>query len=151
MHLRHTVRHARDWGYRFWSDDYIAQWLQGEAEGDYQKAFLRGKSKWKADLFRCVLLARHGGLWLDSDIILLRPLSEVLGRHHADFYGLVGPFGARPGASQLHIGFMAAKTPEPVLKQWLDVGRPEAIAHPDKYACSYVWGVVCVCMFHYTD
>jgi hypothetical protein len=32
----------------------------------------------RADFIRAFLLARHGGLWIDSDCIVMRPLDEVL-------------------------------------------------------------------------
>jgi hypothetical protein len=61
----------------------------------------------RADFIRAFLLARHGGLWLDSDCIVMQPLRPLLERiqehdfvAHRERSGLVsnGFMGARPGS-----------------------------------------------------
>ncbi|MFL5386798.1 MAG: methyltransferase domain-containing protein [Longimicrobiaceae bacterium] len=61
----------------------------------------------RADFVRAFLLARFGGLWIDSDCLVVRPLDEVLERvrehefvGHRERSGLIsnGFMGARPGS-----------------------------------------------------
>ena len=40
----------------------------------------------RSDFVRAFLLARYGGLWIDSDCLLMRPLDDLLDQAgHADF------------------------------------------------------------------
>jgi hypothetical protein len=63
----------------------------------------------RADYVRAFLLARHGGLWIDSDCVAMRPLAPVLElvRDH-DFVG------HRERSEMVSNGFMGARPGSPV-------------------------------------
>jgi len=70
----------------------------------------------KADYIRAYLLYIHGGVWFDSDSILLKPLAPVfddMEKSQTDFVGC-GRSGNRPS-----IGFMAAKKGCKLLDLWI--------------------------------
>ena len=70
----------------------------------------------KADYLRAVLVHRYGGIWLDSDMIVLSNLSQVIDRLHesgSDFIGCGRP-GNRPSN-----GFFGGKAGSLLLEQYI--------------------------------
>ena len=92
------ARHHPDWEHRLWGDDDVA------GLGVPAEILARVESSVElADVLRLYILARHGGVYVDTDVECLRPLDPLL--KGLDFFaafempGLVGTaiLGARPG------------------------------------------------------
>lgn len=95
-----------------------------------------------SDYVRAYLLAHHGGLYLDADCILLRPLDPILGM--AQVHGFVGyrepqgymscnfmAAGADSAVARDHYARVVARLRQDVPLQWLDLASArmnEAIA-----------------------
>jgi hypothetical protein len=77
-------RHAR-WEMRLWGDDDLASLGIGRRE----RALARSASE-LSDLARVAILARHGGVYVDTDVECLRPLDGLLAGCSA-FAGLEAP------------------------------------------------------------
>lgn len=86
-------------------DFELKVWNEGEGFGGspYAEAAMRaGKYAFVADYMRCAALYTHGGVYLDTDVEVLRSLTPLLGRPMFLGYeapGLVGTavIGAAPG------------------------------------------------------
>lgn len=68
----------------------------------------------KSDYFRSRLVHRYGGIWLDADVIAMKPLDELLGfldNDVAAFYGR--------GRSNLSANCFAAHPGSSVLAEWM--------------------------------
>ena len=68
----------------------------------------------RADYIRGRLLHKYGGIWLDSDVIILKPLDLSAYLVENDFVG----YGKDEGEPS--INFFAAKANSPLLKSWVD-------------------------------
>ena len=79
-----------------------------------------GELAHKADLIRTRLVARHGGIWLDSDAIVLRDLSFLVDAlEGADFVGFnnAGDLSiSRPG---VRINCFAARMGSVIMAEWV--------------------------------
>lgn len=71
-----------DWEFRFWNNETVdigsSRWLKGAYA-------MKGWNK-ISDYMRLWALREHGGIYLDTDIELLKPLDQLL--HHRCFLGL---------------------------------------------------------------
>ena len=102
-----------------------------------------------SDLARTGLLARHGGLWVDADILVARPLGWVRDALRGSFRGVTYTsktiFARKSScASEFASNFFAARRGEPLWTQsWAEVketlgGRcPAAGSHLPPRACCY--------------
>lgn len=85
----------------------------------------------QSDWIRLALLARHGGIWLDSSIILTSSLDWMLERQHetgAEYVGFYLDRYARSRARPLVDSWcMAAPAGSPFIRDWLDLFRAEVI------------------------
>lgn len=75
----HNKQQNPTWDYKFWTDDDIENWL--ELEGHVKdlerfKAIQVGPAK--ADLFRLIVLYYMGGVYMDLDNVLTKPIDEWL-------------------------------------------------------------------------
>jgi hypothetical protein len=87
----------------------------------------------RSDFIRAFLLARHGGLWIDSDCLLMRPLDDLLERAggtdfvaHRERSGMVSNafIAARPGspiAAELYRQICETLRTRQSL-EWIDLG-----------------------------
>lgn len=91
-------RHSGDYELRVLNEKSVAEFLDLP-----EKVFRLEEIAHRADYIRFHLLERFGGVWLDADVVLLRPLAEAIepfiGGH--DFIG----YGREPGKPS--INFMA--------------------------------------------
>lgn len=74
----------------------------------------------QSDVTRLEILQREGGIYLDTDMLLLRPLDTFL-RHNEEFI-----MGAEPGYTSACNALMIAEPNARVIKLWLD-RMPEAL------------------------
>jgi len=77
---------------------------------------------YRSDYLRTRLLHAHGGLWVDSDTIVLEPLSSLLEPLHR--YEIVG-FGEEAGG-RLYNGLLAGRRGSELMGAWMDA-QDEAI------------------------
>lgn len=70
----------------------------------------------KADYIRCYLLLHHGGLWVDSDTVAVKPLAPVLDL--AEEHGFVAN---RDHMGYVGAGFLAAPPGNMVIAMWYDM------------------------------
>jgi len=77
---------------------------------------------YRSDYLRTRLLHAHGGLWVDSDIVGLRPLSLLL--ESLDQHEIVG-FGKEAGG-RLYNGLLAGRQGSELMRAWMDA-QDEAI------------------------
>ena len=88
-----------DYELRVWNEG------SGLADSPYAQAALKArKYAFVADYIRCAALYTHGGVYLDTDVEVLRPFDPLLGQQMFLGYeapGLVGTaiIGARPSAA----------------------------------------------------
>lgn len=74
----------------------------------------------KADLIRARLVARYGGIWLDSDVVVLRDLSwaiEALGSY--EFLGFTDKGQLQPPDPKVRINCFAAPPNSQVMNAWV--------------------------------
>lgn len=85
----------------------------------------------QSDWIRLALLERHGGVWLDSSIILTTSLDWMLERQQATGAEYVGFYLDRyavPGSRPLVDSWcMAAPAGAPFIRDWLDLFRAEVV------------------------
>ena len=85
----------------------------------------------QSDWIRLALLERHGGIWLDSSIILTTSLDWMLERQQAtgaEYLGFYLDRYAVPGSRPLVDSWcMAAPPGSPFIRDWLALFRAEAI------------------------
>jgi hypothetical protein len=68
----------------------------------------------RSDYYRSRLVHRYGGIWLDADLIALRPLRELLEGWHDKDVALYGR-----GESNVSIGCFAGVPGSPLLTEWM--------------------------------
>jgi hypothetical protein len=136
---RHCVesfaRHNPDFTYRLWSDDDARALVAGQFPGlldtfdRYPYPILR------ADLFRYLVLFRHGGVYADLDVLFLAPLRPLLSAGGV-VLGLEPPAHARlHGVSQVVGNAVIASEPGHPLWQHvletLQAAGPSCLTHRD--------------------
>ncbi len=79
-----------------------------------------GELAHKADMIRTRLIARHGGMWLDSDAIVLRDLGWIFDRlEGAAFIGFTDGGRLAPPRPRVRINCFAAPPGSPVMEAWV--------------------------------
>ncbi len=75
-----------------------------------------------ADLLRCYLLVKHGGVWCDSSILMGQPLDEWLFKEPGkELYAFTVEFGNHPERPPVvENWFLAAPPQSPFVVQWRD-------------------------------
>ena len=74
-----------------------------------------------ADLVRIWTLAEHGGVWIDSSILLKGPLDDWLFPRYAEFSGFyIEQFTKRKEFPVIENWFFACKKNSPFIKKWRD-------------------------------
>ena len=76
-------RNHPDWSYHVWTEETIDYPLRNQAQYDAMKDF-----GGKADVLRYEILSRHGGVYVDADMVCLRPLDPASLEH--EFSWLMG-------------------------------------------------------------
>lgn len=72
----------------------------------------------KADMIRTRLIHRHGGMWLDSDAVVMKDLDWILDElAQHDFVGFSDESGA--GAAKVKINCFAARAGSVVMGEWV--------------------------------
>jgi len=79
----------------------------------------------RADLVRLKLLYLYGGVWIDSTVVLLEPLGEILNWRdlvqQQHFYGITDPSYSNDPHDFLESWFLAASAGSPVLGRWSEL------------------------------
>jgi predicted O-methyltransferase YrrM len=87
---------------------------------DYYDGFELKHFQYKADVVRLELLYEHGGIYLDIDMLIIRPFHEVFETGHS-FYISEEREGANGrGSGPLINAFLAAKPKNGFIKLWLN-------------------------------
>lgn len=66
-----------DWEIRIWTDETFSEYYDGSAF--VKEALARKKYGFLSDYFRFTVLYRFGGVYIDTDVELFKPLDEFLG------------------------------------------------------------------------
>ena len=66
-----------DWEIRIWTDETFSEYYDGSAF--VKEALARKKYGFLSDFFRFTVLYRFGGVYIDTDVELFKPLDEFLG------------------------------------------------------------------------
>ncbi len=78
-----------------------------------------GELAHKADMIRTRLVARHGGMWLDADAIVLRDLGWIFDRlDGAEFVGFTDRGRLDPPRPRVRVNCFAAPAGSPVMRDW---------------------------------
>jgi hypothetical protein len=88
----------------------------------------------KADMIRAMLIARHGGMWLDSDAIVLKDLNwlfDLLPQFEFVGFNDHGSFDDRP--LNVRINCFTARADSTILRQWV------AAQHAKFPRTEYAW------------
>ena len=72
----------------------------------------------QADLIRLCLLVKHGGIWMDSTVLCVRPIDEWLAKHHEQQF-FVFPFGKENQHSCAN-WFIYSSANHPLTTRWRD-------------------------------
>jgi inositol phosphorylceramide mannosyltransferase catalytic subunit len=74
-----TKRVNKDYRYEFYDDQRIEKFLKDEFPADVWEAYNKiAIGAAKADFFRYAILYKHGGVYVDIDGAIVRPLSEII-------------------------------------------------------------------------
>ena len=84
----------------------------------YYDGFELKHFQYKADVVRLELLYEHGGVYLDLDMLIVRPFHEVFASGHSFYISEECPNGGGNGA--LINAFLAAKPKNEFIKLWLN-------------------------------
>lgn len=84
--------HMPDWEYRLWTEDNFEI---NEAPQYVHEAYIAKKYAFVSDYVRLLALEREGGVYLDTDVEVLRPLDDLLG--DTAFIGLEESLALLPG------------------------------------------------------
>ncbi len=80
-----------------------------------------GEMAHKADMLRTRLIARHGGMWLDSDAIVLKDLSFIFDHLEThDFVGFNDGGRLEPHKPWVRVNCFAARPGSQVMQAWID-------------------------------
>lgn len=88
----------------------------------------------KADMIRAMLICRHGGMWLDSDAIVLSDLNwlfDLLSRH--EFVGFNDAGLAKSGRLNVRINCFLSRPGSEVMRRWV------AAQHAKFPRTEYAW------------
>jgi mannosyltransferase OCH1-like enzyme len=107
-----------EWEYLYFSDDDIMTFFTENADdafpdiiGKFQ-SFATGPHK--ADLFRYYYIYKHGGLFIDSDLMAYDPLEDIVGKN-----SFVSVWAIKPPDSVFN-GFLGATAGHPIVKSALE-------------------------------
>lgn len=81
QHLQQVIANNPDYDYYFFGDDECRAYLSQYYSLEYLQAFddlIPGA--FKADFWRYAILAREGGVYIDVDLVLTKPLSTIIPR-----------------------------------------------------------------------
>lgn len=94
-----------DWEYRLWSESSLSQTLTPQAGGEdcwlehmpryVQEAYAANKYAFVSNYVRLWALEREGGVYLDTDVEMLRPFDSLL--NDTSFIGLEESLALLPG------------------------------------------------------
>ena len=76
--------------------------------------------QYKADVVRLELLYEHGGIYLDIDMIIIRPFHEVFSSGHSFYISEERQASSRSETGALINAFLAAKPKNEFIKLWLN-------------------------------
>ena len=105
------------WEYLFFTDEDILKFFQENPSADYPaitdkfNAITSGAHK--ADLFRYYYIFMHGGIFIDSDLMLYDPLTDILGQN-----SFVSVWAIKPEGSVFN-GFLGATAKHPIIENAL--------------------------------
>lgn len=109
--LKTIEKHRGAWRLRYLDEVTVGQFLP-----DLRPEVAGPSLNHKSDYIRPRLVHHHGGLWLDADVIALRPLgdlADMLGDREAAFYGR--------HESDLSANCFIGRSGSPILKRWMEL------------------------------
>ena len=87
----------------------------------------------KADYIRYLLLLKYGGMWLDCDMIVLRPLTDIL--HKLNQYYFI----SRGNDTSISINFLVAQKCNPIFYNCVSVIQDKIRSRPIDKPISFNW------------
>jgi mannosyltransferase OCH1-like enzyme len=108
------------WEYRHFTDDQIMEFFRNERHPKYSEEALVAKfnsftyGEHKADLFRYYYLLMKGGVFIDSDLLISIPLTEIIGNNHFVSVRALQPVGS------VFNGFLAATPDHPIIQDAME-------------------------------
>jgi glycosyltransferase involved in cell wall biosynthesis len=128
------------WDIKLWNEDNFDL----SANDFAREAYEAGKMAFAADYIRMYLLYHQGGVWLDTDVELLRPLDALLG--NPAFTGIENVYAAAAGHVGLGAAVLGAEAGNPWVKAILDYYAGLRFVNPDgslyMYTINAVHGIV---------
>ena len=107
-----------DWNYYFYDDNQIKDFLLKEYGQEYIDKFNSFKSgAHKADLFRLYWLYKNGGVYVDIDMEILKPLDEIIGDNKND---LIMPLSRDCNVERLLNAFIITNKGNPKIKECIE-------------------------------
>jgi len=106
------------WEYLYFTDDDIMEFFKGNVDEAFPdiigkfNSFTTGPHK--ADLFRYYYIYKHGGLFIDSDLMLYDPLEKIAGEN-----SFISVWAIKPAGSVFN-GFLGATAGHPIVKSALE-------------------------------
>ena len=108
--IQQTIRDNPEYEYYFYSDEKCQEYLlenYGQSYVDAFNSILPGA--YKADFWRYAILAKEGGVYIDLDMQLLKPLRDILDQELDYYYVRDIPNGA------IYQAFLACIPNEPIM------------------------------------
>ena len=109
--IKSWENHHPDWEHKLWSEEDINFPLQC-----IRQYLLARTYAGKADILRCEILWRYGGIYSDADSVCLRPIDEKL--LSRDFLAAYENEKVHPG--RVANGFIGCQAQHPVIKYMID-------------------------------
>jgi mannosyltransferase OCH1-like enzyme len=106
-----------DWEYLYFSDDDIMTFFTENVDDAFPDIIAKFQSfatgPHKADLFRYYYIYKHGGLFIDSDLMLYDTLENIVGNN-----SFISVWAIKPAGSAFN-GFLGATAGHPILESAL--------------------------------
>ena len=135
-----------DLSYKIYSDDISLKFIKDNFDTNYQLAFENGFSKWKADLLRFCLLNQYPGLYVDVDMTPETNIFYYIPTD-VDFVSSIGAFCYTLGKKEIQIALLLARSPEPLLKDFMDSIGPSVVSTGEPYSVNIagLYSFFCKC------
>lgn len=109
-----------DWEYRLWTDADLNT-FDFELKDLFEQSTNYGE---KADILRCEILDKFGGMYVDTDFECIKPFDEVMDRY--DFFAGIEPPHEIPETNRVLLisdALIGCRPGHPILKRWKELIR----------------------------
>ena len=136
--VQHIKKRNPRQSYSLIDDAAAIAFLRSHFDSRVVRAFQNGVTKWKADLLRFCLMSKFAGVYMDLDLQFARDV-ESLALPSVDCVLCIGAFEPKEGITplppgELAIGLIMARSPEPILFEFVESITPEVSASGKPYA-----------------